>query len=335
MKLNYQGRSIEVFSLVPRAANSELFWPNVLEVIRLSDKYRCSGILILNGNEIVIEPWLIAQAIAARSASLMPLVAVNPVYMHPFSAARMISSLSLAYRRRVFLNLITGTSLSHLEALGDDTPHDVRYDRLLEFTQILTALLSGHPLSFEGRFYKTKGLQLLPALASEMQPQYLLAGQSTGAVQVAEKTGAANIQMLGPRLDAQANAVKAIHFGLVARASEAGAWQAAHARFPEDKLGQFVLGESMKNTDSQWKRRMQMAAAQESAAARPGFWMMPFRNFQADCPYFIGSHERAADLVAGLVRAGVHTFVLDIPLDEQEFENTASVFSTALRLLSG
>jgi alkanesulfonate monooxygenase len=170
-----------------------------------------------------------------------------------------------------------------------------------------------------------------------MLPQYLLAGQSAGAVQVAEKIGAVNIQMLGPRLEAQvaaqAVAAKAIHFGLVVRESDERAWQAAHQRFPEDKVGQFVLGESMKNTDSQWKRRLQMAAAQESADARPGFWMMPFRNFQADCPYFIGSHERAAELVAGLVRAGVHTFVLDIPLDEEEFENTARAFDRASRLL--
>jgi len=332
VKLNYRDRNIEVFSLVPRAARSEQFWPNVLEVTRLSDEYRCSGVLIFNGNEIVVEPWFIAQTMAAHSRELMPLVAVNPVYMHPFSVARMVSSLSLAYRRRVFLNLITGTSLSHLQALGDDIEHDRRYERLLEFTQIVTALLGGYPLDFDGQFYKTKGLQLLPALAEDMRPQYLLAGQSSAAVEVAEKMGAVNIQMLGPRLESQLGSAQAIHFGLIAREDEQRAWYAAQQRFPEDKVGQFVLSESMHNTDSQWKRRLQLAATQQSSAL-PGFWMLPFRNMQADCPYFVGSHERAAALVAALVRAGIHTFVLDIPLDEQEFNHTARVFRRASGML--
>ena len=39
--------------------------------------------------------------------NLCPLVAVNPVYMHPFAAAKMVSSFALMYQRKVYLNMIT------------------------------------------------------------------------------------------------------------------------------------------------------------------------------------------------------------------------------------
>lgn len=329
----YRGQRIEVLSLIPRAANGDLFWRNALETIRLSDRHGCSGILILTGNEIAVEPWLIAQAMVAGSRHLEPLIAVNPMYMHPFTVARMIGSLGLAYQRRVRLNLVTGTSLSHLTALGDATPHDERYDRLLEYALIVDGLLDGVPLTFEGRFFTVRGLQLLPVLDKALRPQYYVAGQSDAAMRVADRVGAVNLQMLGPQLAGRPPTGQAIHFGIVTRENEKAAWSAARERFPDDELGRFVQDQSMKNTDSQWKHRLQLAATQENEAS-PGFWLMPFKNFQADCPFFVGGHERTAELLAALVRSGVHTFVLDIPLDERDYENTAAAFAKAAHLLN-
>lgn len=330
----YQGRSIELLSLIPRAANGELFWQNALETIALSDRHGCAGILILTGNEIAVEPWLIAQAVAARSTQLQPLVAVNPVYMPPFTVARMVRSFGLAFGRRVRLNLVTGTSLSHLTALGDNLSHDERYERLLEYASIVDGLLQGPPLTFQGRYYTINGLQLPPGPDKALRPLYYVAGQSQAAARVAGQVNAINLQMLGPGLTTGLSGGQAIHFGLVTREDEQAAWSAARQRFPDDELGRFIQDQSMDNTDSQWKQRLQLAAKQETDC-RPGFWMSPFRNLQADCPFFVGSFAQAAQLLAALVRAGIHTFVLDIPQDRQEYENTAAAFAQASRLLNG
>jgi alkanesulfonate monooxygenase len=330
----YRGQRIEVLSLIPRAAEGGLFWRNALETIRLSDRHGCAGTLILTGNEIAVEPWLIAQATATGSAALEPLVAVNPLYMHPFTVARMVASFALAYRRRVRLNLVTGTSLSHLNALGDGLSHDERYERLLEYAQIVDRLLDGTPLTQEGRFYSIRGLQLLPAVDPGLRPLYYVAGQSEAAMRIVEKVGATGMRMLGPQLEQPPGRTQAIHFGIVTRDSEDDAWRAARERFPDDEIGRFVQEQSMKNTDSEWKRRLQLAASQE-AGALPGFWMSPFANFQADCPFFVGDHARVSALLAALVRSGVRTFVLDIPLDAQEYDNTAIAFAMAGDLLRG
>jgi len=38
----------------------------------------------------------------------VPLVAVQPVYMHPYSVAKMVSTLAFLHQRRVFLNMVAG-----------------------------------------------------------------------------------------------------------------------------------------------------------------------------------------------------------------------------------
>ena len=88
---------------------------------------------------------------------------------------------------------------------------------------------------------------------------------------------------------------------------------------------------SMNNTDSVWKQRMMMAAKMETDA-RQGYWLDPFRHFQADCPYFIGSHEAVAELVRELAAAGIRHIILDIPAIEEEFAEIDIAFGKAAKL---
>jgi hypothetical protein len=64
----------------------------------------------------------------------------------------------------------------------------------------------------------------------------------------------------------------------------------------------------MNNTDSVWKRRMRLAADQPDRADT-GYWLSPFRNFKADCPYMVGAYGRIADVLVRLMRRGIDVFV--------------------------
>src|SRR5258708_38291866 len=55
-----------------------------------------------------LDPWLVANLVLSLTTKISPLVAVQPVYMHPFSVAKMVSSMSLMYDRPVHLNFISG-----------------------------------------------------------------------------------------------------------------------------------------------------------------------------------------------------------------------------------
>ncbi len=217
--------------------------------------------------------------------------------------------------------MITGTALSYLEALNDHLTKEQRYDRLREYGELIAQLTSsrGEPVTYEGEYYKTKNLKLDPPMSDDVQPVFYIAGQSEGAMKTANAINAVHMQMLPAQLEDQLTAgATGIHFGIVTRSSEEDAWQAAKRLFPADASGQRMQTFSMKNTDSEWKQRMMMAAKM-AESARPGYWVEPFRNFQADCPYFIGSHAQVGELIARLVRKGIRNIILDIPAAEEEF----------------
>src|SRR5438067_3158916 len=93
----------------------------VEEVARWSEDAGCQGTLVYTDNGLV-DPWLVAEVIIRSTSQLCPLVAVQPVYMHPYAVAKMVSSLAFFYGRRIYLNMVAGGFRNDLIALGDPTP---------------------------------------------------------------------------------------------------------------------------------------------------------------------------------------------------------------------
>ncbi|HEX2094418.1 MAG TPA: LLM class flavin-dependent oxidoreductase [Longimicrobiaceae bacterium] len=335
MIIRTPGRRIDVFTISPRTLDPREYWRNIEKVVDWSERYGCTGVLIFTGNDTFVDPWLVAQTVCIRTASLSPLVAVNPVYMHPFTAAKMISSLAYLYGRRVFLNMVTGTALSYQEALDDHLSHDERYDRLLEYLQVIDSLLRGEGLTtYGGRYYRVTDLQLSLPFPASLLPGVLLAGQSEAARRVCRAAGATGMQMLPAEREEGVNGAGGVHFGIVTRPTGDEAWEAARSLFPESPEDQEILEFSMENTDAVWKRRMWLAS-RDPELVSTGYWLAPFRNFKADCPYFVGDYERVAGLVARLVDRGVECFILDLPAREEEFRHVSAAFGMAAEQLGG
>lgn len=331
MRFQYEGESVEVFTISPRTKDPDEYWKHIEQVIAWSDRYRATGILLFEGNDTYVSPWLAAHAALANTEQLCPLVAVNPVYMHPFSAAKMVSSFAYLYGRPTYLNMITGTALSYLEALDDHLEKEQRYDRLREYSELIAALTrsGGRPVNYAGEYYKTKNLKLEPPVPEDLQPTFYIAGQSDAAMETARAIDAVHMQMLPSRLgDGLTRGATGIHFGIVTRSTEEAAWETARRLFPPDPAGQRLQTFSMSNTDSLWKQRMMMAAKLESDA-KAGYWLEPFRNMKADCPYYVASHAAVADLLCDLARRGIRHVILDIPAAEEEFAEIEAAFRIA------
>src|SRR3979490_1964275 len=135
---------INLFTTCPTfdGSDSDAYVRRVSEVSRWSDEAGCQGILVYTDNSVV-DPWLISQMIIQNTKALSPLVAVQSVYMHPYTVAKMVSSLGYLHSRRMCLNMVAGGFKNDLAALNDQTPHDKRYDRLIEYTTIIQRLLAG------------------------------------------------------------------------------------------------------------------------------------------------------------------------------------------------
>jgi alkanesulfonate monooxygenase len=292
---------------------------HVAQVARWSEEAGCEGILVYTDNSL-LDPWLCAQIVIQSTRALVPLVAVQPVYMHPYWVAKKIATLSFLYGRRVDLNMLAGGFKTDLQALCDDTPHDRRYDRMVEYTTIVKRLAAGGPVTFEGEFHRVQNLALTPRLPAHLQPRILVSGSSEAGLAAAGALDALPVQYPAPASD---NAVHAPRFGIrvgiVARDDEDEAWSVAKARFPEDRAGQLKHQLAMKVSDSSWHK--QLSGLAKEHVHRDTYWMIPFTNYKTFCPYLVGTYDVVAVELARHFRKGCSTMILDVPIGCEELEH--------------
>ena len=304
----------------------------LIQVSRWSEQAGCTGMLVYTDNSLV-DPWLVSQIVIENTEQLAPLVAVQPVYMHPYSVAKMVSSFAYLYKRRICLNMVAGGFRSDLTALCDDTPHDRRYERLFEYTRIIQMLLGQTtPASFEGAYYEIKDLVLQPPISAELVPRIFVSGSSSAGSSVAKllKAIAVEYPKPGEEYELSARSEKSgIRIGIIAREDREEAWQLAWQRFPSDRRGQLAHRMAMKVSDSEWHEQLS-ALEREIRELETIYWLWPFKNYQTFCPYLVGSFEEVADELAKYVRAGFTHYILDIPAEESDLLNAGTVFQMAV-----
>ena len=292
---------------------------HVAQVARWSEEAGCEGILVYTDNSL-LDPWLCAQIVIQSTRTLVPLVAVQPIYMHPYSVAKMIATLSHLYGRRIDLNMVAGGFKTDLTALCDDTPHDRRYDRLVEYTTIVKRLAAGGPVTFEGDFHRVVNVTLTPRLPAHLQPRILVSGSSEAGLAAARALDALPVQYPAPASDHAVHAERfGVRVGIVARDEEADAWSVATARFPEDRAGQLKHQLAMKVSDSSWHR--QLSGLAKEHVERDTYWMLPFTNYKTFCPYLVGTYDRVAMELARHFQEGCTAMILDVPIGSEELDH--------------
>jgi len=319
---------LRVFPAIPRNPNATQHIDDLMRVARFAERNGLNGPLLFAGNDTPVEPWAMAQHIIAHTAKISPLIAVNPLYMHPFTVAKFVSSFALLHRRKIYLNMITGTATSDLAGLGEQRGHEERYSRLGEFILIVRQLLaSTRPVTFRGEFYATDTLQLRPGLPPALMPEFLIAGQSDDARRVATQTGCLRMQMLPPDLE-QGISAPGLNFGIFAREGRDQARQEAKRLFPDSAEKRELLNYTMENTDSVWKRRLH-EAGQDGELRENGFWLLPFLTYQADCPYLVGSYAEIGATLRRFADMKIGTIILDVVADERELDHVCKALASS------
>ncbi|WP_316168811.1 MULTISPECIES: LLM class flavin-dependent oxidoreductase [unclassified Bradyrhizobium] len=321
-----------IFVVAPRTDDPGNFIRDSLRVAQFSDRHGFTGILLFTGNNVALDAWSMAHRILSSTRNLSPLIAVNPIYSHPFTTAKMISSIAQLFDRKVFLNMVTGATTSDLVGLGDHRSHAERYERLEEYIAVVSALCTNpRPLNYDGNYYKASQLKLHPPLLAEFAPEFLIAGGSDNARRLSASSGSIAMQMLPPDLDEGLVGVSGVNMGILTRESKDEAWAAARQRFPDTVEGKTVLSMTMANTDSIWKKRL-YAAGGNQVLHENGYWLSPFMNYQADCPYLVGSYFDVASFIKKVIEKGIKTIILDVIPDEEELVHIqrAMVLSASL-----
>lgn len=335
MYSNITRKGIEVFSTCPQSveAQGNAYIKKVHDVAKWSEQYGCTGILVYTDNRLV-DPWLVSQIIIQSTEQLCPLVAIQPIYMHPYSIAKMVSSISHLYERRLYLNMLAGGFRNDLLALNDPTPHDKRYERMVEYTTIIKNLLqSQDAVTFGGEWYTISSLKLNPPISPELMPGIFVSGSSAAGQAAAHALGATAVHYPKPSSEYSGKAEEAlldsgIRIGIIAREREADAWDTAHKRFPADRKGQLTRQLANKVSDSSWHKQLADLTEKTKDAQSP-YWLVPFENYNTNCPYLVGTHRQVADELTCYLKAGHKKFILDIPPSEEELHHSAITFEYA------
>jgi alkanesulfonate monooxygenase len=324
---------IEIFSTCPQSSQvpKEDYLKNVADVARWSEQYGCKGILVYTDNSLV-DPWLVSQLVIQSTTSLCPLVAVQPVYMHPYTVAKMVASYGYLFNRRIFLNMVAGGFKNDLNSLNDPTPHDRRYDRMIEYVKVIKDLLSSsNGISYEGEFYKVEKLKMTPPLPPELFPGIFVSGSSEAGLAAAKAMGATAVKYPKPPGEyenepPEESLDSGVRVGIITREDEDEAWSIAHGRFPEDRKGELTHQLAMKVSDSVWHK--QLSDLGKTIENNP-YWLVPFQHYKTFCPYLVGSYAKVAAELSRYVDLGFQTFILDIPPSEEELYHIGKVFKLA------
>jgi alkanesulfonate monooxygenase len=279
-----------------------------------------------------VDPWLVAQVVVRVTSRLVPLVAVQPIYAHPYTIAKSIATIGHLYDRPIWLNMIAGGAPLDLESLCDSSPHDRRYDRIVEYATIIRELFSGQGVvTRSGEFYQVKHLQLLPKLRADLFPRFTISGSSAAGLEAARRLGAIAVQYLRPTCELAPTAFDGgiphgTRLGIIARETTEAAWRTARQRYPESEDRVKLRQMTSSLSDSVWVKDL---SREISLPTGSPYWLGPFKNLHAPCPFLVGSCREIVTELVEYVRLGIRTFLLVEPEDEEDYARISAIFSAA------
>ena len=107
------------------------------------------------------DTFTVATALAARTTTFKPLVAIRPGYWQPAHFANAAATLDQLSQGRLLVNIVSG--LDNPAAYGDGESDPARrYDRTLEFLQLVRRLWTEEDVTFKGEFFGVEGSTVSP-----------------------------------------------------------------------------------------------------------------------------------------------------------------------------
>lgn len=154
------------------------------------------------------DTFTVGAALAARTKTFSPLIAVRPGYWRPANFASAAATLDELTGGRVRINIVSG--LDNLAAYGDsegDQTH--RYARTEEFMQLVRRLWTEENVTYSGEHFQVENSTVRPRITprgERLHPRLYFGGASEAAERVAASQ--ADVQLFwGEPLDALAERI--------------------------------------------------------------------------------------------------------------------------------
>ncbi|SCX31230.1 LLM class flavin-dependent oxidoreductase [Agrobacterium rosae] len=132
------------------------------------------------------DTFTVATALAARTTTFEPLIAVRPGYWRPAQLAASIAALDHLSEGRVRLNIVSGQD--DIAAYGDtEGDQDDRYGRTKEFMRLTRRLWTEENVTFKGKHYWVDNATVEPKIIrreGRVHPKLYFGGASAAAERV-------------------------------------------------------------------------------------------------------------------------------------------------------
>jgi alkanesulfonate monooxygenase len=334
MSIFFKGTNIPEFTLfgIKRDFDkSNVAVNDVIEFIKKTEKYNYDGILLPESNNGPIHPWVFAQLLFTASETLRPFIAINPVYAHPFFVAKQIANLIEFYKRPLFINYITGTAKTDGISLNDTIERSEKYERLIEYVTIVNKLVAGkeESLNFNGRYFKIEDASLRIKLEKSQLPVNHIAGSSENCLKAINETASSRLAMAMPishlqKLNETRNYPMGLHFGIITRKTKKEALTVLNTFSPPDKSKQISQHIATRSAGVTWKNRM--LERLKEIKDTDVYNLVPFKNFNSDVPYLVGSYEEVSSYLEAYLDQGITLLVYEIPITgENEFRHISEL----------
>ncbi|MFD4195716.1 LLM class flavin-dependent oxidoreductase [Amycolatopsis thermoflava] len=133
------------------------------------------------------DTFTVATALAARTTTFQPLIAVRPGYWRPANFASAAATLDHLTQGRVLVNIVSGKD--NLAAYGDsEGDQDQRYARTKEFLRIVRRLWTEENVTFHGEHFSVTDATVAPrpvVRGERRHPRLYFGGASAAAEEVA------------------------------------------------------------------------------------------------------------------------------------------------------
>ncbi|MFC0436980.1 LLM class flavin-dependent oxidoreductase [Kutzneria buriramensis] len=152
------------------------------------------------------DTFTVATALAARTETFKPLIAIRPGYWRPANFAAAAATLSHLTEGRVLVNIVSGQD--ELAAYGDTEGVQAdRYARTKEFLQIARRLWTEENVTFHGSHFGVTDATVAPRPGTFRPPRLYFGGASPAAEEVA--AAEADVQLFwGEPLDGVAERIQ-------------------------------------------------------------------------------------------------------------------------------
>jgi len=282
-----------------------------------------------------LEAWSSSAALAALTDRIEIITAIKPYLYHPVVLAKMALQIEEISGGRFGINLVNAWYKPELDKAGIGfRDHDERYEYGREWLHIFRALVSGHSISFKGRFFDIDRYELWPKDRFRSRPVIYAGGESDTAKSVVAELAdvwfingqpIADVRRLIGDISALPRSGPPLRFGLaafvIARETDAEAEEALAFSFSLTSKDAALHAQRAANTDPK-------------AVMFQTFAKMPHIGTNGGTAAgLVGSYDHVASRMRAFNDTGIELFMLQFQPMEAEMKRFAAEIIPRVRRL--